>query len=579
MFSLDAKDIMDEIRTAEELRDKHLIVINEIVRRICGRYYRSDALDLDPTPENLPYQFLDFVLPQLVWEAPEITCNPCSGGDPQTAEDIKAGLNQWRKDGELKNVLWDLALDMLTGYAMTAVGLESRGQNNDGGADVQGMYTLPATRPFMERIPRADVIIDGMTKDRRRARFIGRRFEMDVDDLARDPRVNIGPEGAPGSIEAGERDGAERGPFPSSERPQGRKRRAVIYEIYVPEHRKVLWLLEDGPGGHGRIIRDIPYYGPADGPFQFWGAKFMPDLLYPLAPLPAVWEQFVELQESSTVIDDANARAKRVTLVDAADPGARDALKDTDNGAIIPVKGLRGILNVDVGGANPESLKQNEILKDRMDRALGHTSAQSGKSNNNTATSNQIADANASTRIDGLRQAFREHLVADLRKVAWYLWNEESVIFNLTIQDPMTGQQVMGTFAGGVWPGQENQSVTDYAVDIDIHSMVRVDSALMQKRAQDAAAIIGQFAPLIPQTPWVRWDGLFNVIGDALNMKDFAEKVLNVDMLRQMGVWGPPQGMAPGMMGGMAGGPMQSAAPQVGTATPQGLSAGLAGMN
>lgn len=583
MLSLDPKHLMDEVRDAVTLRNKHLSPINDIVQRIGGRYLRSDQASIDATPENYPYQWLTFVLPQIVYERPTITCESQAGASGDAiAQALTAGLNHWAKTSEIKTTLSDIATQMLTGYAMTVVGLETRGDT--GPNDSQGTFTSPTTMPFVEVVPREDVIIDAHAKDIRKARIIGRRLERDIDDLMNDQRYDLTK--VPNlSQNMGEREnGIEKGPFPSPEPPNDRRRRCTLYELYLPEHRKLITLVEMGQdAGDGVIIRDEDYYGPDDGPFDLWGSYYLPGSIYPLSPLQACWEQFLELQDHATVIDEAASQEKNVVLVDANEQGLEAALQKAGNGDLLPVRNLAGILNVKVGGPTGDSQNYTMGLRDRLDRQMGFSGAQAGKSNNNTATSNDIAQINASTRIDLLRQRFADSLIGVLRKVAWYLFYEESVIFRLTLDDGPAGGRVDATFAGGTqWPGQDGTSVVDFTVGIDVTSMVKVDSALQQKRAQDVMAIVGNVAPMIPQTPWINWKGLFEFVGESLNVKDLHEKILNTQILEMMGVpigFGAGLGPQPAGMGGPGmPQPMQSAAPRVGGTSPAAMGAGLGRM-
>jgi hypothetical protein len=585
MLSLEPQDLMDEIRDAKNLRDKVLANVNEIKARIAGNYYRTDSAQ-DATPENYAYQWLAFVMTQVVYERPTITAESMAG--PQADDQAKAieeGLNHWAKVTELKPLLVDLAWDVLTGYGMTVKGLELRGQVGDGANDAAGNFTAPATLPFMARVPLADVIIDAHCKDRRAARLIGRSLEYDVADLQNDSRYDLsalGGEVTPTNQLA--ENGVERGPFPISGDPSLRRKRCKVYEIYIPEAKRLISLLDRGNGQSGTIIRDEEYYGPDDGPFRLWGVDFIPDQLYPLSPLQAVWEQFLQLQDHCIVVDDAASREKRVVLVDQNDPGANKAIEKANNGDIIPVRNLNGTLPINIGGPSDGALKNVMMLRDRLDRQMGFTSTQAGKSNSDTATSNTLSQANSDARVERIRQSFAEHLRADLRDIAWFLFNEQSVIFKLSVEHPKTGQMVAATFAGGTdWPGQEGSDFADMHIDIDVHSMMKTDDALQQKRVQDIFAITTQAAPAMVQAPWINWKEIFEMLGASLNMKGLGDRIINAQVLQAMGVpWGMASTMSQGMMPpgampqpGLAIGPMQSAMPQVGAATVPGMQRGL----
>lgn len=63
--------------------------------------------------------------------------------------------------------------------------------------------------------------------------------------------------------------------------------------------------------------------------------------------------------------------------------------------------------------------------------------------------------------------------------------------------------------------------------------MQRANEGLELKRTMEGLGFIMQSAQVIPQTPYINWKGLFNKMGDALNMPDLGD-MLDVDLAMQI---------------------------------------------
>src|SRR4051812_43510873 len=73
------------------------------------------------------------------------------------------------------------------------------------------------------------------------------------------------------------------------------RKRVNLYELYLPEHGRIITLAETGP--QPVILRNEEYFGPDEGPYTLWGLTSVPGELLPLSPLVALWDEFLELQQ------------------------------------------------------------------------------------------------------------------------------------------------------------------------------------------------------------------------------------------------------------------------------------------
>lgn len=560
MLSLDPTSIMGEIRDAEERRDKTLQPIVQLLRRILGRYYQKDAAILEPTPENYAWSFLTYVLPQMGLDNPTSVFEPVGGEAIRTmSEAMQSGVNQWMKDVDAKTLLRELSFEVLTGFGATMVNIEPRGDydpsqmpvpgTNDsvdpGDLTVQpnpeeqgqtlapsGDFDMIPLRPTLTRIHRSSFFVDAYAKDRRHARIIGRKFQRDIDDLKRDQRYDQEQVGDPSAQVEQPKDSRE--PYPPKQAPTERRKVVTLFEVYLPEYRKLLTMLSDPDGRNGKIIRQEDYFGHPDGPFQLWGAFWVPGELYPLAPLIAIYEQFCELQDHAVKISEDAAKSKKVAVVTSTDPTLAKKLGDAKPGDVLTANDANAVLSVEVGGSTPSDLNFIQWLRERFDKLLGQGDAQRGVANDQTVGVNQLAQSAGDMRINGYRQAVKDELVNVLRRVSWYFMESKNIAFPVVQTDAITGQQTPGTFVGGRWPGQEDFDIEHMGISIDTHDEAH-DDPLMQKRAQDLLAISTQLAPIMVQFPMYQWSYLWDIVGDSMKIPHLSKRFL-------------PQGPPPGMM-------------------------------
>jgi hypothetical protein len=65
----------------------------------------------------------------------------------------------------------------------------------------------------------------------------------------------------------------------------------------------------------------------------------------------------------------------------------------------------------------------------------------------------------------------------------------------------------------------------DLEMEVEAYSMERTNEALMQKRAMETLQIVTQSAPMMMQMPFLDWDSLLKIVGDAMNMPELGELI------------------------------------------------------
>jgi hypothetical protein len=100
----------------------------------------------------------------------------------------------------------------------------------------------------------------------------------------------------------------------------------------------------------------------------------------------------------------------------------------------------------------------------------------------------------------------------------------------------------------------------DLEVAADAYSMERVSEALVQKRAMELLQITTSVAQGMMAMPFIKWNEILSVVGDALNMPNLADMIDQNAMAQQAqqaqqppsappGRGGSPQGQQTNQMG------------------------------
>jgi hypothetical protein len=569
LIALDPAGLVLEIEAAKKLRAEHLKNTVELVRRYVGNYYRTRQRG-KPVPENMIFSYIAGTLPKIIFDNPEVSV---SAKQVITAKPVaramREALNAWIKEVDLRQELEAVALDMLLGFGVMMHGIEARG---DFAADpewgVQERMHLQALVPFLIRVEPSSFFMDSQAKSFHQCRILGREFQRDLEDMQQDPRYD---QDTVGRLTAeGSEDPRNRGQqnFPNTRDGHLRKR-VTLYEVYLPEHRKIATIAMNSAGEGLWVRPPSPYRGPNDGPYVLFGVYGVPDCPYPLSPIAAMAEQFMELNAHASAAASEAATHKKLVIVNSNNPTMKAEVHAAPSGSVVAIPNFsaQDLANVELGGTSETRLKYLMLLKDRCDRVIGASDAQRGKAAGVTATEAQIADANGDAREDFINLKYRDGVKRSLRGVGWYMFYDPSVVMPVSVEDPQSGQQSEGVFLGGMQPGQEEMSWPDFFLEIEPHSMKRVDPAVQQQQATAMIGIAVQIAPMIVQFPFINWRSILDDLGEANNIPDYANRILN-----QQGLAMIQAGTAFGMLPGM---PQQGVENGMPPAQPPGMNPGL----
>ena len=572
MFTDDPIKLFEHVTSAIRFRKKHTDQSARRIARYTTGAYRADFGEANST-QNYEFEWVTNTVPNLVHQNPRFNVK-IDGLDQedQRLSAIQLGLNAWVEQTNLAAVLRDVAIDAQFDFGVVLVTLEAIADADPGSPIDRDMLAgaLPALRPRAHRVSPRRFFIDEQATSIRTARFIGHIFIEDREDLVNAKLPSGRPKYDAESLTQLGGDAEVQSLFdelgiPTKGGPQ--RDQVVGWEIYIPERGMIYTLAATGGGAKAKFLREPrKYRGPAWGPYTVFGMHTVPDQPIPLAPL-AVSEGMVnEIAAHSRQISEDAGAAKRLIVVDG-DPKLMQAIISAANGSVIGVPNFdKRMLQVEIAGPLPANLQHVQMLREAADRTIGLTDTVRGNITGATAEEINTAQANRNKRVLMARNEFQACVAQVARTVASHMWHNPRVRFPFTYADRTTGKQHSGTFQGG--STKSEAALFDHLqVMIEPMSMEATDEAVLQARMEKMTGDVLAIAQAAVQMPWIKVERWVNDRGEALNIKDAAERYIDLAMLEMARQAQNPMlygagGMAGvGVGGGMLPGPVQTTGP------------------
>lgn len=587
MLNCEPQNMYSEIQSAERYRDEHLRSYDRRRRRYFGPSYAGDDV-LGYEPENHEFEYVSLLLPKTVFDNPRVKVSSTRMGPIQDiASAVQAGMNRWIRDVKLRKALVRVGLDTFMCWGATVVRMEP---DRDRKAPEWSPASLPY-RPVVERISPKRIFWDPKALDITEARFIGHVWVRDKDDLEKiakdypedgwDLEVIKGLSADNGTDKL-DRDPAMGGPT---------RNEIVCYEVYVPGYQiedepgpedgfnGALFTLAVGGGSDGSskaccIRKPRMYYGPAEGPYTLYGIYPVPDETAPLAPTVAIQAQVETLNMHAKAVMKAASQRKRVAFVSRAEPDLQKKVKRAEDGDVVPVNTEElnnNLKEVELGGVTPAALNALQLERERRDRISGMSDAMRGNvAGAGTATENAIAAEASTARMAFIKQQFTDCVTDMLRKVAWYMYHDDRIVFPVGDEIANQSQEMMMSatagpagaamppppsvgmpaqkdaapsedrfvakgepwYQGGVPDEMSGYSFKDLDLDIEPYSMERTSEMQQQRRMMELVQIVTQILPSAMQAP-VDLQAMMNAVANMANVPELA-RIVDIKAAKQL---------------------------------------------
>lgn len=557
MLKLDLHSMMREVEAAEDFRDQHLSEWRRLIERFHGPAYRAiDGHEDDP--ENFVHEYVALLLPRIVHDSPKVrvkSARPVT--QSMTAGLLQIGVNRWCKMTKVRNTLERIATDMLLGYGVGMVVNEPR----------KGYREIDGGEPFLPRLYRISpdrFFIDPAATNVEDARYMGHCWVIDRDDLLAQAENEDGWDSEVINRVADNSGIDEVREGYSGKRDIPDRKEMVVYEVFVPEVRDddieeidealgtqafsgTIYTMIKGQSADGKksdagfVRKPRPYYGPRTGPYTMYGAYTVPDDPYPLSPIIALVPQMDDVNHHLRSMRYSASAYKRIIAVDSRNAKLAQDIRDKDDLYVVLADGIdpSQIVPMEIGGITPQQVQYSSMAQDRLDRVSGvHDAMRGNITGQPTATEISVAESSSGLRMAHLKRQFQESVNETMRNVAWFLFHDRKVVFPLG-ED---GIAIMGEpepmFSASAMVGVFD----DLDLDIDAMSMERVSDMVLQKRAMEMLQLISTMSQQILAAPHVKWNEVMSMVGDAMNIPNFADLIDQQKVMQmQQGAGQAPQ--------------------------------------
>jgi len=579
MIRTTPSNLWDEIEAGKEYVSRRLQQRRDLIDKYIGPHWGSNQSDRAGNQvENHPYEYISLVLPQIVYNNPQVTVasRRTTPIHRIVSSALQDALNRWIKDQRLSDMLRQVCFDYLTAWGVTLTTYEeNRNIKLPRSMSRKLGYTNPMW-PVCRRISPEDFFFDHRATEPTSRRWEAHRRLYDLEDLRVMAEENEDGTWDVQAVNALKSDAPH--PEDGREGEYGPDREQIyVYEMWIPEdtadnddneHGTIYTLVKGPTESEADDIKFIrkprPFYGPETGPYTTFGAFYVSDEAAELSPLLATMQQQEEADEFAAAFS-RGARDYKNLFLTSDKKLAEKVINEPHNtvhvmdSVMYGSDGKPNFAAVAVGGATREQMEGVVQAQRRLERVTGLSDAMRGQTStgDTTATEEQIAYQGGSIRVDELRQKFLGCLTRMLHGVGWLMFTDSDFMIPLSGDD--FGRDDFW-FEGGADSGVVElvgMSYSDLEAHIEPYSMERIsDSSRMARlgAAAERAVALGQ---VMAQMPWLNWEEIVQDVGNAYNMPDYASR-FNWPVLQQMWEQG---GMAVESPGTASGAKIASVAP------------------
>jgi hypothetical protein len=451
------------------------------IKDYVGQYYSSVAGLTGDQPINMIFVTLRALIPNLVQKNPTNKVITEIVPFIPYAELLGYSLDKLQKTIKMKKILRGGIVDSVFGFAIFKTALKASGLTltiDDVDVDPGQIYT--------DNVDLDDFVFDPLCKKLDKATWMGHRVRVRRQQLLNDPDFNEVLVRA----------------LPSAKNEQNRDRRASalttrstaamaqyqlmdyvnVYEVWVPEANAIIYMPDPKEVTFEQFLATKDYYGPKTGPYTILSlTPPVPDNPFPVAPV-GIWRDLNDMANRlmRKLLNQAD-RQKDGVLYKPAYADVAQAMIDDMDGFTIACDDPTAVVTVSMGGTNQDNERAIQQVSFWYNLIAGNPQQMAGlQTGAETATGQEILQANASITIEDARDIISDCMGDISAKQAWYLHHDPLVEMPLTKRS--TGGEMIQLW---LTPEQRMGSWLDYTFRIVKRSMQSLDPAIRTKRIMD----------------------------------------------------------------------------------------------
>lgn len=491
-------------------------------------------------PENSGFNWVTNVLSQLMYYDPVWIVDSQKGGRSAAyAVARKKALDRWTQDQELGRFLREgpvLDAQFLRGVAVMSREPQKRGYR----------FGDDSMVPTMNRVSPRDYIEDGTATNHDKALWKAHRVVCMREELLARAKEHPEEKWNVELIEKAQSSTSEMSQMDAQKRGSVTRDEIVYWQVWMRRHPDfdgpvLADIIESAGGidvdavGYDWLREPREWYGPDWGPYYHFECLPVSDRAYGVAPLYANKGQSDDLNACARAVIEAENAFKQFVVIDEMtmmNPDGKtkkqvgkklaEVIQNARNRYVYtaPSFDQSKAKEMKIGGAPQEMYAALQVRMERHDRSIGLSQARQGNtSSGQTATSDVIADTAADRKVGLIRVAIHDALKRVGHGFLWYL-EHDSELAVLVGTDPEMGEIWV---SGGSFTDDDEKG--NYDCKIEPMSTELTTPAVLQAQATMLMNFFGTFAPIMPQTPFIDWARLTQVVGNAWNIPYMGELV------------------------------------------------------
>jgi len=455
-----------------------------LVRKIVGKHYGTEGSS-DNRPINMIETGVNTYQRLIASNNTQVMVDSMEEQLLPGAADLQEAMN-----GELHRINVDEAFNDVSLGALLRFGLMEVGiTTDDTPPDGKGNLHDPG-HVFADDVPLPEAVLDMKAKKWEQMRYIGHDYPVPLD-WAKSNR-NFRPEGrakitAP-QREPGQQD-TDLNQLSSADGLATTEFEDVVNlrQIYLPRHQLVLTLYQN------TLLNVVEWEGPEHGPYHGLGFGKVKGNIIPSGIIPS-WHDLDDIANRTFCkLADQIERQKTVTGVESADKEDGERLLRANDGDMVKIDNAKGIVQINSGGANEQSLAAVMWIKQLWDFFAGNVTSLAGLgAMSRTVGQDQLAAGAANARIDDMRDRMMKFKQGVLEDIAFWMWTDPVRSYPIYKSVGQTGYGI-----ASVWsPESRMGNFRDYK--IRVNQFTERNSSPEEKAAELLKFVVEILPALMP---------------------------------------------------------------------------------
>ena len=289
--------------------------------------------------------------------------------------------------------------------------------------------------PFADPVDLDDYVIDPFARRREEAAFEGNRYRLSRRQILESGLFDAA------AVEALSSAAATDDPI---RRPDGRTTSDAelvdtveLIDLWLPHEGVVVTIAAgDAADASGKFLREVPWEGPARGPYEMLGFHWASGSPLPVPPVGLFYDLHVMINKLARKQARQADRQKDLVLFDDRASEEAQKLRDAFDGEMVGMQSVDRYRQVSFGGPHAETYDQLGFLFEQFSRIAGNVDLLGGLSPmSKTLGQDEMLFESTTVRIEDMRAQVYEFTKHVGMKLAWYLWHDPLVDLPLAISD------------------------------------------------------------------------------------------------------------------------------------------------